>query len=114
MTPVQRAARTVQTAAENWEAAAIEKCRNDPRVAELRLCPVCMVDHPCLCETDRAIVKMRTYYEANRRTLLRKEPEEIGSWGVKRDALMRGLEKIASAPYEAEIKFLREKQERPT
>jgi hypothetical protein len=34
----------------NWEAAAIEKCRNDPSIRAANLCPVCMIDLPvCHC-----------------------------------------------------------------
>ncbi len=36
-----------------WEAAAIEKCRNDPRIEEAGLCYVCMCPSPCLCDLDR-------------------------------------------------------------
>lgn len=33
-----------------WEAEAIEKCRNDPRLKELGICYVCMCEFPCLCQ----------------------------------------------------------------
>lgn len=44
-------------AAADWEAEAIEQCRNDPalmkRLNELDICVVCMVKRPCLCERKR-------------------------------------------------------------
>lgn len=37
-------------AAMKWEEDAIEECRNDPRIAELGLCYVCLTKLPdCLC-----------------------------------------------------------------
>lgn len=84
-----------KTAAEAWEAAAIEKCRSDPRIAALGLCPVCMCRQPCLCEKKEAIKNMRLFYEKNRDP----EPKLIGSWGVDMDGLMTELFNIATAPY---------------
>jgi hypothetical protein len=89
-----------QKAAQDWEAKAIEKCRNDPQVAALGLCPSCLVPHPCRCERKEAIKEMRAYYEANRRTMFRKEPQLIGSWGVDMDGLMTGLFEIATRKFE--------------
>ncbi len=85
-----------QKAAQEWEADAIEKCRNDPAVAAAGLCPVCMCSSPCLCDMRAAITEMRTFYEANRRTPFRAEPKSIGSWGVDMDGLMTSLYKIAT------------------
>lgn len=86
-----------------WEADAIEKCRNDPKVKELGICYVCMTgrhDTPCLCDKGTAVQKMRAYYEAHRRTLFRAEPTAKGSWGVPIDVLMQELYNIATKRYE--------------
>lgn len=87
----------VQQAAEEWEREAIEKTKNDPRIAELGICPVCMVGYPCLCDHEATLQEMREYYEANRRTLFRREPSATGSWGKKIDVLMENLYRIAIA-----------------
>lgn len=42
--------RRIAEAKANWEAAAIETCRNDQSIAALGLCHVCLCSHPCLCE----------------------------------------------------------------
>lgn len=44
----------IAAAAAQWEAKAIEKCRNDPLFKELNLCPVCVMGLPnCLCTKKR-------------------------------------------------------------
>ena len=103
----------VQAAAMAQEAESIEKCRNDPSVAAAGLCPVCMMYLPCWCDRQVTLGKMRSYYEANRRvdkcrTLMcgavaREEPEDIGSWGVKYDALMGKLYEIAIDNHKKEL-----------
>jgi hypothetical protein len=90
----------VQKAAQDWTSNAIDKCMEDPKYAAKvnsgKWCAACDDSRPCDCDMNAATVEMRAYYEENRRTLLRPEPTLIGSWGVKYDALMQGLFKIAA------------------
>ena len=90
---------TVQKAAQDWTSNAIQKCMEDPKYAEKvnsgKWCAACDMSHPCLCDMHSATAEMRAYYEQNRRTFFRPEPTLIGSWGVKYDALMQELYKIA-------------------
>ncbi len=92
----------VQKAADDWQQQAIAMCMEEPayeaKVRSGRWCASCDMSRPCLCDRDMAVRKMRKYYEANRRTLLRSEPTRTGSWGVKVDVLMEELYKIATSP----------------
>ena len=103
----------IQEHAEASDAAAIEKCRQDPKLAreeaEGDLCIPCMMPHPCICDWHETIPKMRAYYEANRRGLLKQEPVLDMSWGQKGDGLMDGLYRIAREPYQKEIARLNKK-----
>lgn len=109
----------VQKANAEWEAKAIEECRNDPAVAAAGLCYVCMCPHPCRCEDGVTRQRMRKYYEEHRRidscgswfckTTARDEPAATGSWGTKIDVLMRELHLIAVADCEQVIRDLRKR-----
>lgn len=95
----------IHKATTEWQANAVEKCMEDPAYAEKvysgEWCAECDMSRPCHCDMDRAVRKMREYYEHNRRTLLRPEPTETRSWGIKVDVLMEELYKIATADYRA-------------
>lgn len=113
----------IRDAAEAHDAAAIAKCRQDPRLiaeeAAGDLCIPCMMDHPCICDKNATLRKMRAWYEANkalsvcsffgRLVQTRAEPVLHLNWGQKGDGLMDGLYKIAREPYELEIGRLRRK-----
>ena len=43
---------------DDWNAAAAEKCKNDPDVKAAGLCYVCMCGPPCLCIRDSIIREM--------------------------------------------------------
>jgi hypothetical protein len=86
----------IQKAAEDWQAKAIQDCHDEVRSKELGLCPECMCKPPCICDRYAALEEMRTYYEANRRTLTRAEPTATRSWGIPVDVLMEHLFKIAT------------------
>ena len=92
----------VQAIRQKQEAAAIEKCRQDPKLVAMeasgKFCIVCMMSRPCLCDKEATVARMRTYYEAHRRRWLpwpRREPRLTGSWGRDMDALMTALYHIA-------------------
>lgn len=91
----------VKVANQAWEAAAIEKCRNDPKVAELGLCPVCMCATPCLCDRAVVIEKMRRYYNAytkfwRGRTYTNKRPGYLSlGYTDSADELVDSLYRIA-------------------
>lgn len=91
MTANQRGA----AAAAAWEAEAIEKCRNDPNVIAAGLCPVCMCDHPCICDEDIIVREMRAYFDRNPKG--DKTRAEAVSWGAGEPIaeLIRGLLHIA-------------------
>ena len=99
-----------QQAAQDWADTAIAECRSDPALAKQEaegdLCISCMMSCPCLCDKRQTLPKMRSFYEANRRTLWRRELVLNMSWGEKGDGLMDGLYKIATGPYVAEINRL--------
>ena len=103
----------VREAADQWTANAIEACRANQKLAAEEaagdLCIRCMMSHPCLCDWGRTLPRMRAFYEKNRRTLFRAEPVLNLNWGQKGDGLMDGLYKIASEPFEAEIRRLNRK-----
>lgn len=116
----------IKTAAENWEAKAIASCMADPayaaKVESGDWCAACDMGRPCLCDGDRAVKKMRAYYEANRRiekttffggtTIVRAEPTSVGSWGVIHDAFMEELYKIATEKHQQEIRRLQRRMSR--
>ncbi len=97
----------IRDSAEAFNAAGAEKCASDPKFMATGMCPVCVMDHPCICDMDRTITKMREYYEANRRIDPisgswfragrpgREEPVGYRNWGVKDDVLMGTLYRIA-------------------
>ena len=84
----------IQKANEEWEARAIEESRAE--LEALGMCAKCAMDHPCICDMDERVQRMRKYYEANRRTLFRREPVGFRSWRQPDDVLMTELYKIAT------------------
>lgn len=57
----------VQAAADDWQAAAIEKClENSEKYEALGLCPVCMCGEPCLCTEQQITNDMFSYFMAHR------------------------------------------------
>lgn len=116
----------VREAAEDWQAAAIEKCRNDPEFMARGLCPECVCLPPCMCADDNTRTEMRAefnrimhanpfpqggirwrWFERVSRAFKSREPKVIGSWGAEHDGLMRSLYKIAVKRHEEEISRLR-------
>ena len=95
-----------QKHAQEWEAKAIEKCRNDPRVAAAGLCPVCMIPSPCQCERNQMILEMRKYHDEFQRNPV----SRTGSWGVKIDVLMEELYKIATKRHEELLRDAKSKR----
>lgn len=85
----------VHKAAMDWEAGAIEKARNDPRTAELGLCPVCMCSSPCICEKNRIADKMLAHWKAHPKGNI--ESAKSVSWGAGK--LMLDLYKIATGTW---------------
>lgn len=95
----------VRERAEADDAERIEACRNDPEFMATGMCPVCVMDRPCICDSNAAVKKMREWYEANKAIYrasffgklieTRAEPIEHLNWGEKGDGLMRGLYRIA-------------------
>lgn len=85
----------IEQANANRQAKAIEQTRNDPDFMSTGMCPECVMVHPCLCDRDRAVEKMRAYYERHRRNWFRREPRGVKSYGRRYDVLMTELYKIA-------------------